>query len=268
MGKFSGVLLASDFDDTLYSSKRTISPENLAAIRYFTGEGGAFTVATGRAYTTFAPCVSQVPVNVPVVLSNGSALYDFRAGRMVEQTFLPDEITEHLVELTTALPALGLEAYHGEEIYLHNPNDVTFHHLSYTRVTGVNCPLRRMPRPLSKVLLEQRREVLEQARDYILSHWGELYEAIFSNQVLLELTRKGSHKGGMVHRLARRLGVEDGNIYCVGDNENDIPMLAISAIPFAPANCAPAVKEWGARLVGSCDESCIAQIIQVLDERY
>ena len=268
MGKFSGVLLASDFDDTLYGSDRTVSPENVAAIQHFIEEGGTFTVATGRAYTTFAPCAKLAPINAPVVLSNGAALYDFAAGTMVEQTFLPERIGDDLLELTRAVPELGLEVYHGEEIFYHNPNEVTYNHLSYTHVSGMECPVEDIPLPLTKVLLEQRREVLEQARAYILTHWGEYYEAIFSNQVLLEVTRKGSHKGGMVLRLAQRLGIAREHIYCVGDNENDIPMLAVSAIPFAPANCAPAVKEWGARLVGSCDESCIAQIIALLEQRY
>ena len=50
--------------------------------------GGRFTVATGRAHRTFAPHVHLVPIDVPVVLSNGSALYDFRQERMLVQTFL------------------------------------------------------------------------------------------------------------------------------------------------------------------------------------
>ena len=58
---------------------------------------------------------------------------------------------------------------------------------------------------------------------------GETYETRF--QRLLELTRKGSSKGGMVQYLARRLGIDAQHIYCVGDNQNDIPMMALSAIP-------------------------------------
>ena len=88
------------------------------------------------------------------------------------------------------------------------------------------------------------------------------------NRVLLELTRKGSSKGGMVQYLARRLGIDAQHIYCVGDNQNDIPMLAVSAIPFAPANCAPEVKQWGARILGACEESCVAQIVDILDHIY
>ena len=45
-------------------------------------------------------------------------------------------------------------------------------------------------------------------------------------------------------------------------------MLAVSAIPFAPSNCAQEVREWGARVLGSCEESCVAQAVEILDGIY
>lgn len=270
MGKFDGVLLASDFDDTLYGTDYTIPPDNCRAIEYFMGEGGYFTVATGRAHRTFAPHVHLVPHNAPVVLSNGSCLYDFQRETMIYETFLPDRVRQDILEVAAAVPALGFEVYHGDEVYLHNPNEITWNHLRKTHaLEGAHPrPIQDMPLPWSKVLLEQDRPVLEAVRDYMCRRWAPYYELIFSNAVLLELTDKGSDKGGMVLRLAQYLGVDRAHIYCVGDNENDLPMLAQSAIPFAPASCAQAVRDWGPRLVGSCDEGCVAQVIEILDGIY
>ena len=76
LGKFNGVLLVSDFDDTLYGEDMRITRENVEALTYFTREEGTFTVATGRARPNFAPHASHIPINAPVILSNGSALYD------------------------------------------------------------------------------------------------------------------------------------------------------------------------------------------------
>lgn len=263
------MLLVTDFDDTLFGYDLTVSEENVKAIRMFTQEGGHFTVATGRARPAFAPCFELAPINAPVILSNGSALYDYCTGETVYETFLPERIIGDLLELTFVVPEVGFEAYHGDDIYLHNPNVITRNHLNRIGSDGTEKAIRDIPGPLSKVLLEHdQRAVLERVQTYLVNHWGEHYEAIFSNQVLLELTAKGSSKGGMVLELARRLGISREHIYCVGDNENDIPMLEISAIPFAPANCAPAVKQWGARMVGSCDESCIAEVIGILARIY
>ena len=49
MGKFDGVLLVSDYDDTLYDHNLTVNDRNHRAIEYFLEQGGRFTIATGRA---------------------------------------------------------------------------------------------------------------------------------------------------------------------------------------------------------------------------
>ena len=268
MGKFDGVLLVSDFDDTLYGEDMQIAPANLTALDYFTREGGIFTVATGRAHPTFAPHARCAPINAPVVLSNGSALYDFRDNSMVYETVLPLRVQEDLIQVARDIPEIGFEAYHNDEIYVYQPNDVTASHLRRAGATAQEIPIDRMPLPWSKVILQQRNEILLETQRYMLQRWADHYEVIFSNAVLLELTRKGSNKGGMVSYLANYLGIDSKKIYCVGDNQNDIPMLAISAIPFAPSNCAQAVKDWGARILCSCEEGCVAQIVDILDGIY
>ena len=257
LGKFNGVLLVSDFDDTLYGEDMRITRENVEALTYFTREGGTFTVATGRARPNFAPPASHIPINAPVILSNGSALYDFRTGEMIYETFLPDRVREDLQQMARAIPTIGFEAYHHDAIYVYQPNAVTFRHLERAGMTAREVPIADIPLPWSKVILQQDYETLLHTQRYLLERWGEHYEVIFSNRVLLELTRKGSSKG-----------VDAQHIYCVGDNQNDIPMLAVSAIPFAPANCAPEVKQWGARILGACEESCVAQIVDILDHIY
>ncbi len=173
---------------------------------------------------------------------------------MIYETFLPDRVREDLQQMARAIPTIGFEAYHHDAIYVYQPNAVTHRHLERAGMTAREVPIADIPLPWSKVILQQDYETLLHTQRYLLERWGEHYEVIFSNRVLLELTRKGSSKGGMVQYLARRLGIDAQHIYCVGDNQNDIPMLAVSAIPFAPANCAPEVKQWGARILGTCEE--------------
>nr|WP_251446317.1 HAD-IIB family hydrolase [Vermiculatibacterium agrestimuris] len=267
-GKFSGVLLATDFDDTYFPESGVLPRANLEAVEYFKAQGGLFTISTGRAHRTFSPFLSMAPVNVPVILSNGAQLYDFEKDEMVLETTLPTTIAADLAALVERHPTVSLEAYHGEEVYIWNPNRWTRHHLKKARTDAVECPILEMPQPWGKAILHQDRELLLPAQADILRLWPERYEAIFSNAHMLELTAKGSTKGGMVLELARRLGVEREHIYCAGDNQNDIPMLAVSAVPFAPANCAQEVKDWGAKLLPVCEEGAIAALIGELDRLY
>ena len=268
MGKFTGVLLVSDYDDTFLGTNHQVSPRNLDALRYFQSKGGRFTIATGRALNTFSPHVHLTPINAPVVLSNGSALYDFQQGKMLLQTLLPSTAKEDLGHVLEQFPELGAEFYHGETIYVHNPNYITDAHMKKVGTAYTVMPLSDMPTPWTKVILQQEEDYQLEVQRWFLSRYGTAYEAIFSNRWYLEVTAKGSTKGGMVQELARHLNIAPEHIYCVGDNQNDIPMLAVSKEGFAPSNCAKEVKDWGATVLGHCDDGVIADIVEYLDQIY
>ena len=188
---------------------------------------------------------------------------------MLLQTFLPDRAPEDFAWLLNELPQLALETYHGDDIYVCRPNRYSQAHLEKVGCSCTVCPPEEAPTPWTKAIFHQERGVLLQARQMLLDRVGtERYEAIFSNAVYLEMTARGSTKGGMVDKLVHHMGVSPKHLYCVGDNQNDIPMLERSAIPFAPANCAREVKDWGARVLCSCDEGVIGDIVDILDQLY
>lgn len=271
LGRFSGVLLATDYDETLYGSTLGISSENRTAIEYFISEGGHFTVSTGRSYRNFAIQMERegLLLNAPVILSNGANIYDFREEKMLYESLMRPEVTKDLTEVCKHFPSLGFEAYCREEVYVYNANEVTQRHLSRACLTGIPTPILEMPTPWTKAILQQvDHDMLLEVQKYFSHHWTEHYEVIFSNAVLLELTAKGSHKGSAVLWLANHLGIRRKHIYCIGDGQNDIPMLEVSAVPFAPSNCTQAIRERGATILSSCDESCVARLIEKLDYRY
>lgn len=271
MGKFDGVLLVSDYDDTLYDQRLEVSEKNRSAIEYFIGEGGRFSVATGRAHETFTPQIARerIPINAPVILSNGSAIYDYGQEKYLHLSALGEEAADHMAEVMKAIPELGFESYHNGAICVYNPNLVSRRHLERVNAAYTVCErIEDMPGPWTKLILEQDAPVLKRTQQMFREKWDHLYEAIFSNPYLLEVTAKGNTKGALVTRVAGLLGIRAENIYCIGDNQNDIPMLAVSAIPFAPDNCADEVKEWGARLVGHCNDGAVAQVIGILDGIY
>lgn len=271
MGRFQGVLLATDYDDTLYSTDGTISPENRQAIEAFVAQGGRFCISTGRSYINFAIQMERerLPVNAPVILSNGASIYDFAQEKSLWLKYLPPLAPRHLAQVCRAFPQVGFEAYHQDEVFTFRANAVTQHHLHRCRLTGIPRAIEEMPVPWVKVILQHTDPgLLEQVQAYLRAQWPQEYDVTFSNPYLLEVTAKGANKGTMVAYVAKLLGIKPENVYCMGDNQNDIPMLEVSAIPFAPANCAQPVKDWGARLVGHTDDHAVAQVIEILDGIY
>ncbi len=141
-------------------------------------------------------------------------------------------------------------------------------HVTHAGVEPISA-LTDVPVPLVKIMFEDDHEHLTALRDYVLQQaWSENYEIFFSDRTLLEVTRKGASKGAMVARLAQRLGISPAHIYCAGDENNDLSMLAMAAEGFAPANCAETVRNCGATIVADCDHDTLAEIIAILDKRY
>lgn len=271
MGRFRGVLLATDYDDTLYSTNATISPENRQAIEYFVAEGGKFCISTGRSYINFAIQMEKerLPVNAPVILSNGASIYDFATEESLWLKHLPPLAPRHLAQVCRAFPQVGFEAYHQDEVFTFRANEVTRHHLTRCHLTGVPRAIEAMPVPWIKVILQHPDPgMLQQVQTYVRTQWPEDYDVTFSNPYLLEVTAKGANKGLSVLWVADYLQVKREDIYCVGNGLNDIPMLQVSALSFAPANSYPAVRAAADVVLPSCDESCVAEMIRQLEERY
>ena len=280
MGKFDGVLLASDFDNTLIYTEealRTGAPvpplpeRNRRALEYFMAEGGRFAVATGRALAAFIHYAEAVPMNVPGVVCNGAAIYDFEKGEYLETAMLDSSARERGQTVLDRFPTVAVEAYHIDNvIHAVHPNAITRQHERITQAAVTEAPsLLDVPLPLGKLLFEAEHETLEEVLAFLTAQgWAGDYELIFSVSHLLEMTVKGANKGGMVRRLAARLGVSMEHVYCAGDEANDISMLTAAKQGFAPANCAQAVRDCGATVVCSAQEGAIAQVVEILDRLY
>lgn len=280
MGRFDGVLLASDFDNTLIYTEdalRTgnpippLSEGNRTALESFMAQGGRFAVATGRALPAFERLAPMIPINTPCVICNGAAIYDFAKGEYLETALLSEKSRERGQQVLDAFPQVGVEAYHVENvIHAVQVNGIIHAH---EHLTGVRveekASLPDVPLPLGKLLFEAEHEDLVQVERFIRGHgWASDYELIYSGKTLLEMTARGASKGGMLRKLAERLGVVPENVYAVGDESNDLSMLEFSAVGFAPANCAPAVRQSGARIVCDAHADALAEVIAALEGRY
>lgn len=281
MGKFDGVLIASDYDNTICYTEgalRTgqelppVSAENSEAINYFIAHGGTFSVATGRALPAFAPLAEAIPMNGPTILFNGAAIYDFSAGQYLHTAFLPETVRPHVKQILKAFPEMAFEIYHDDNsIHAVNPNEITRGHLHLTHLPTVELDsIDEAPSPLLKLLFEEQPQQLQALADFIAAQsWCNEYEVVRSAEVLMELTVKGSNKGGMVRKLAELLHIDQQHVYCIGDHANDIPMLEFAHIPFAPDNAIDVVHQVeGIHILPPCWEDSIAAMIGELDKLY
>lgn len=281
MGKFTGVLIASDFDNTLVFTEDALKglgpmpellPENREAIEYFMAEGGIFSIATGRALPSFNGVRQGLPMNGPTILFNGAAIYDFSAGKYLCEAFLPETARANIAQTIRELPFAAVELYHdNNDIHTLQPNDVTRRHLHVTHSpTVIVDSMEQVPSPISKALFSTEPEDQAALLAYLRAQsWFGDYEIVASSESLVELTAKGANKGGMVRRMAELLHIPQANVACVGDHANDISMLTWAGMAFAPANALPEVRALPCvRTLPDCREDAIAALIARLDEKY
>ena len=281
MGKFDGVLMASDFDNTMAYTEGALragtpipplSAENRGAILYFMEEGGTFSVVTGRSLPSFDQVRSDIPMNGPTVLFNGAAIYDFAQSKYLYTAFLPETIRSHVTEILEALGPLTFKIYHDDNsMYVVNPNAVSAQrqHLTHEPARVLSSIL-QAPSPILKVAFEEELEVQQRILDFMDTRpWRSGYEVVSSSNHLLEVTVHGADKGGMVQKLTELLHISPRHVYAVGDHANDIPMLRLARQAFAPSNAIEAVRSLpGIRVLPHCRDNAIAAMVRALDAMY
>ena len=281
MGKFDGVLIASDYDNTMAFTEGSlytgtppppVSEKNRKAVEYFMAEGGIFSVSTGRALPAFDAVRADVPMNGPTVLFNGAAIYDYSAGKYLHTAFLPEAIRDHVTEILEACGTLAFKVYHdNNSIFVVNPNEITARHKHMTHLPAEVLPsIWEAPSPILKVVFEEKLDVQKKVLDFIATRpWRSEYEVVSSSDHLLEVTVHGANKGGMVQKLAELLGVEQRHVYTMGDHANDIPMLTFAHQAFCPENAIDSVKAVpGIRVLSHCSRDATAEMIEYLDTIY
>ena len=83
MGTMDGVLLVSDFDDTLVDRKKHLPERTKAALAWFVSQGGLFTLASGRGLESVRLQAPGLPIGAPVSVANGTQIYDLSRENML-----------------------------------------------------------------------------------------------------------------------------------------------------------------------------------------
>lgn len=280
MGKFSGILFASDFDHTLSAMDNSVPPQNIEAIKYFTANGGIFTVASGRSIPKFRNKAALVPVNAPCILFNGGARFDYRTETLLEAHPMPAGMGELAKAILEFEPRAHVELQTVDAHYCLGPSathDAALAHsgVRYTYITPGQEPPSCFKLAVYGFANEPPFLTPEQLATWDKSGYDRLYhhlkdltagkfEVVRSMPYIIELNPIGIHKGEAARRLAKDLGC--ARLVCAGDAQNDLAMLREADIAFCPADADAQVLSGGFTAVCPCGEGAIADAIARLEQ--
>ena len=267
MGKFSGILICTDLDGTLYRNDKSISRENKEAIEYFKREGGYFTFITGRmpyysldAYRTACP-------NVPFGCNNGGGIYDGETNKYIWTCGLSSEVTELISSVDKSFPKVGIQLCGFENTYFAKENEATGYFIKVTGVPRLVCDYRRVEIPLAKIIFctDVENEILGIERLLKAHPLAENFDFIRSESRLYEILPKGVNKGLALTKLAEYLKIDVSKTVAVGDYNNDIGMFKAAGLGIAVSNASKEALAAADLVTVSNEEHAIARIIYDLE---
>lgn len=268
MGKFDGILICTDLDDTLLSSNKTVSKRNLQAIEYFMSEGGYFTFDTGRVPQGARIVLDYVRPNAPVIAYNGASIYDFEKEEMLWGMYLDKSAIAILDFVTKNIPETGFVVCTDTRVCFSRRNYRTDLYRKIEQLPEDYTEHTAIVEPIKKVVFVAEADVISKVRSLIAENdFGDNFDFVQSSANYYEILPAGASKGTGLKNLAEILGISADRTIGIGDNENDIPLLKDAKIGVAVGNALDLVKEAADIVTVTNDEDAIARIIYDLDNQ-
>lgn len=270
MGKFEGILICSDLDDTLLTTDKKVSDENIQSIEYFKSEGGLFTFATGRVPIGAEIMLEHITPNAPMVCFNGGAVYDFNLRKTLWSRSLDKNAVQAVEYINKMFDFVGIEICTETKIYFSKTNKIVKEHQAAENLPDNPLDYHYVSDDWKKVLFMSESEQIPLIRKAISdSPFADKYTFVQSSPWYYELLPKNSNKGEGLIKLASLLNIDQSMTIGIGDNENDLMLVKMAGKGIAVANAIEELRI-AADYVTSADNnsSAIAEVIAAIESGY
>lgn len=230
-------LLACDVDGTLVGHD-TIVPEAVRrAIAAVKDRGIHVTLATGRGYSATLPFASALDISEPIICYQGGLIQHPLTGERLFQATMARNLVQHVVDLAHAL-RWHVVLYFDDEIFVEEfRRDISFYHdylgPDIRRVDDLTRVLREHTSDPAKFLFVGEEAETDQIQAVLSDRYGDQMQVVRSHTMFVEGNPLGVNKGDALRRLAEYLQVPQRHVMAIGDQGNDIAMLAWAGLGVA-----------------------------------
>ena len=262
---FNKVIIMTDLDGTLLDDEKRISAKDRAAIDDFREGGGLFTVATGRGVAMARNVVDKLEIDIPCVIFNGAAVYDFRKNQFLWHSSMPDCALSYIHTLMEEFPDIGIEILRGDKVYVVNNNDTVVEHMAIENVIPEYADADEVPSDnWLKVLIAYPPEKLDKVVEFTKHGCNMGVNWVRSSPVYYEMLPEGISKGTGYRKLLETLGETERFTVASGDFGNDYDMVRAADLGVAVANAQQEVKDAAKLIVSDNNNSPMSQIIEYI----
>jgi Cof subfamily protein (haloacid dehalogenase superfamily) len=264
-------LIALDIDGTLIGDDHDIGPRTVAAVKAAMDRDVAVSLITGRMVSSALRFAQELDLVGPLVGYQGGlirAMPDVgskRLGKLLLHTPIQPDVAREIVQWTRD-HGLDPHVNHLERFILRadDPRADDYSAFMGARAELVPDLLEAITHPVTKVLAVGEPPAPVEAAPLARALFAGRADVTISHPRFLEFIAPGVSKGRAVRWLARRLRIPIAATLALGDQWNDLEMLAEvghgAAMPSAPAE----VRAVARYVAPPLEEEGAAQIIEQL----
>lgn len=266
---FGKVILMTDLDGTLLTDDKKITEKDMNAINRFRSGGGIFTLATGRGYSMAKPVAERIGLDVPAVIFNGSAVYDFKEDKFLWHSSVKPSSREIVKELIRKFPDIGIEVLCEDKVFVPALNQIEREHLALESVKPIICTVDEIESyDWLKILIAYPPETIQNIIDYVNGRPDYLASAhwVRSENHYYEMLPNGVNKGSGFGQLLKIMGKTDAFTVGVGDYNNDIELIRDARLGVAVGSAQQEVKAAADVVVCDNNSGAVSEVIEYIEK--
>jgi Cof subfamily protein (haloacid dehalogenase superfamily) len=266
-------LIAIDIDGTLLNPEFQISETDLATLRRAHAQGVEVILVTGRRHTFALPIAQQLGFDLWLISSNGAVTRSL-AGETFHRDLLPEPTCRDLVRV--------MQEFRGQTVLTfdsNGPGTIVIERLdeleaSIQRWLEKNMQYIQFVVPIENALttdpvqamfcgpVADMQRVLQVLGGCGLPITVLRTEYPGRDLSIVDVLNAGCSKGHALERWTNYRGITREQVMAIGDNYNDIEMLAFAGHPFIMGNASEELRSRGWKLTRSNAESGVSAAIE------
>ena len=262
-------LLVLDVDGTLHNSHREISDATKNALIEAQKRGKTIAIASGRSIAGIRQTASAISLEEYggyVIAYNGTTVINCKTGECIYNQTLPADLIAPVYEEAAKLQ-VAIMAYRDSAKEIIVAGGVTDYVAADAAASCVTIReteqfVKELSFPINKIFVSGEPDKMKEVERILQRKFGSVLNVFRSDPYYVELLPKYTDKGVAVDKLVKYMDITKERVMCVGDSNNDLPMLRYAGMGVAMGNASDRIKEQADYVTDSNDDDGIVKVIE------
>ncbi|MGZ0043109.1 Cof-type HAD-IIB family hydrolase [Paenibacillus ottowii] len=261
-------IVCIDIDGTLLNSAHQITEETKETIlQVINGKQIPVVLVSARMPKAIIPLQKHLGISEPLICYSGALVID-RHGNKLNTRYIDTKMTQRLLDSLAAYD-LHVSLYKDDEWYIEQLNAWALQERDITNIepriysfSKLTNGWREETDGTSKILCMGDPEEISRVLQVLRPVYGEEVNLYLSKPTYLEIMSKKASKTAAIQILLKEYQLKQSDCLAIGDNYNDIDMLAFAGLGIAMENAPLEVKAAANTVTLSNDENGVAHALK------